>query len=142
MTDFAEIFTLDVPVPTVDFAELSCGAQRRVIRHPDGVLARPRGHRWSLMWAHTDGHRAALIAAGYGPVVHIPDLATWQAQPPPQYVTQSGRWGVVAHADGTYTLRRRDTPISLRLTAADLTDVTQALVQIERAYQWETQDAV
>jgi len=126
----------------VDFAELSHGAQRRVVRHPDGVLARPRGHGWSLMWAHTDGHRAALIAAGYGPVVHIPDLATWPAQSPPQYIAQSGRWGVVAHADGMYTLRRRDTPISLRLTAADLADVTQALGQVALTYQWEGQDAI
>jgi len=127
---------------TVDFAELSPGAQRRVVRHPDGVLARPRGHGWSLMWVHTAGHRAALLAAGYYSVAHIPDLATWPVQSPPQYIAQSGRWGVVAHADGTYTLRRRDTPISLRLTAADLTDVTNALVQVKVAHQWEGQDEV
>ncbi|HNT75277.1 MAG TPA: hypothetical protein PKH77_09680 [Anaerolineae bacterium] len=93
------------------------------------------------MWAHTNNYRAALIAAGYYPVVHIPARATWPAQSPPQYLAQSGRWGVVAHADGTYTLRRLDSPVSLRLTAADLTEVTQALAQIALTYQGEVQNA-
>jgi len=92
--------------------------------------------------AHTDGHQAALLAAGYYPVVHIPTLVTWPAQSPPQYVAQSGRWGVVAHADGTYTLRRIDSPISLRLTAADLTEVTNVLAQVERVRQEEAPYAV
>ncbi len=121
----------------VDFTELSHGAQRRIMRRPTvAVLARvSRGRGWSLIWPHNAAHREALLMQGYHPIGNIPDKATWSAQPPPQYVVQCGRWGVQVHADGTYTLRRTDCPITLRLTGPDLTDATNALVQVEVARQ-------